>query len=137
MKLERRATGEAAPALGVWTGSVLLLGLAGSALWLRLGLPLPGCGFREWTGLPCATCGTTRMVRALLSGDLLEAMAWNPLAFVVLASVSLWSLWSVLLLAVGLPRWRLVPDRRERRLLAVLAITVVLADWAFLIGKGI
>ena len=86
MKLERRATGEAAPALGVWTGSVLLLGVAGSALWLRLGLPLPGCGFREWTGLPCATCGTTRMVRALLSGDLLEAMAWNPLAFVVLAS---------------------------------------------------
>jgi len=137
MKLERRAAGETTPTLGVWVGGMLLLGLAGSALWFRLGLPLPGCAFREWTGLPCATCGTTRMVRALLSGDLLGAIAWNPLVSVVLASVSVWSLWSVLQLAFDLPRWRLVSDRRDCRLIGALAIAVVFAGWAFVIGKGI
>jgi hypothetical protein len=137
MKLERRGRGETAPALGVWAGCLLLLGLGVSALWFRLGLPLPGCAFRELTGLPCATCGSTRMVQALLSGDLLQAIAWNPLVFVALASLSVWSLWAILSLAFDLPRWRLVSDRRERRVLGALAIAFVLAGWTCLIVRGV
>ena len=41
---------------------------------------LPGCLFRELTGLPCPTCGTTRAALALSRLDLAGAIAWNPLA---------------------------------------------------------
>ena len=40
---------------------------------------LPACPFRRWTGLPCLTCGGTRAVLALCRGDLLGALAFNPL----------------------------------------------------------
>ena len=136
MKLERRAAGKTSPAFGVWTGGVLLLGAAASALWLRLGLPLPGCGFREWAGVPCATCGTTRMVQALLSGDLAQAVAWNPLVFVVLTGIGAWSVLSALRLGFDLPQRRIVLDRREHRVLRVLAILAVLAGWIYVVGSG-
>ena len=41
---------------------------------------LPGCFFRELTGLPCPTCGTAHAVVALARLDLPRALAFNPLA---------------------------------------------------------
>lgn len=41
---------------------------------------LPGCLFRELTGLPCPTCGATRAALALTRLDLAGAIAFNPLA---------------------------------------------------------
>ncbi len=136
MRWERRLANDAAAAFGAWTGGVLLLGAAASALWLRLGLPLPSCGFRAWTGVPCATCGATRMVRALLSGDLAQAVAWNPLAFAALMAIGAWSAWSTVRLVLGLPQRRLVLDRRERRLAWTLAVLGVLAGWIYVISSG-
>jgi hypothetical protein len=41
---------------------------------------LPGCLFRDLTGLPCPTCGTAHAAMALARLDLPQAISFNPLA---------------------------------------------------------
>ncbi|MFM7462917.1 MAG: DUF2752 domain-containing protein [Actinomycetota bacterium] len=45
------------------------------------------CIFRNLTGLPCPFCGSTRSVGQILQGDLSEALAFNPIGFLVVALI--------------------------------------------------
>lgn len=108
-----------------------------TAVWFRLRLPVPACVFREWTGLPCPTCGSARLARALLSGDVAGAFAWNPLVFVVLTAVALWAGLTATLLILGLPAPSVVLARRERVGLRILAPAVLAAGWAYLVWRGV
>jgi hypothetical protein len=54
------------------------------------GRRIPMCIFRELTGLPCPGCGSTRAGLAILRGDLLAALAFNPLMTLALLGVGLW-----------------------------------------------
>lgn len=134
MRLERQTGG--AP-LGAIFGAVGATGAALATLWLRLGLPLPACYFHEWTGLPCPSCGSTRLVESLLAGDLLGAARWNPLVFLVLAGVALWAALSSGRLLLGLPAWRVEFRNGERVALRFLAGAVLVAGWAYLIWNGV
>jgi len=78
MRIERRDREGSRLPVGAVIGAALVVGAASSAVWLRLGLPRPVCLLREWTGIPCPTCGTTRLAESLLSGEVLEAFTWNP-----------------------------------------------------------
>jgi hypothetical protein len=138
MRFERRVQGQSAePALGLWFGGALLAAAALATVWFHLALPRPLCRFREWTGFPCPTCGSTRMVEALLSGQVLEAVAWNPLVFLGLCAVALWAAVSVARVSFGLPAWRLVLAPRERLGLRLIAVVVLAAGWAYLIWRGV
>jgi hypothetical protein len=132
MRLERAADG---PALGAWFGGVLVVGAGLAAFWLHLGLPTPVCLFREWTGIPCPTCGATRMVAALLSGDVVVAAAWNPMLFLALVAVAGWAVASSVRLAFGLPAWRVALARRERVGLRLMACGAVAVSWAYQWGQ--
>ena len=48
------------------------------------------CPFFLLTGMPCPTCGTTRSIYWILSGDPVLAARFNPLGFVVLAAILVW-----------------------------------------------
>ena len=43
------------------------------------GLKLPGCPFRDLTGLYCPGCGSTRAIRKALQGEFLDAFRYNPI----------------------------------------------------------
>jgi hypothetical protein len=133
MRIERATAG---PALGAWFGGALVVGAALAALWLRLGLPTPVCLFREWTGIPCPTCGATRMVSALLSGDVVGAAAWNPMLFFALVAVAAWAVVSAVRLALGFPVWRVALARRERLGLRLMACSLVAGSWLYLIWQA-
>ena len=77
------------------------------------------------------------MVEALLSGQVLEAMAWNPLVFLVLCAVALWAAVSIARVSFGLQAWRLVLAPRERLGLRLVAVAVLAAGWAYLIWRGV
>ena len=62
---------------------LLLVGLAYLAFVLISGYRLP-CPFFSLTGLSCPGCGVTRMIVALVEGDLPRAFASNP--FLLLSS---------------------------------------------------
>lgn len=51
----------------------------------------PGCWFHAATGLHCPGCGTTRAAHSLLNGNVEQALAYNPLAFIVVPVVG-WAL---------------------------------------------
>jgi hypothetical protein len=113
----------------------LLVGSLGAcALWLRLGLPVPGCAFRAWTGLPCATCGSTRLIRALVSGHVVEAATLNPLVFSLLVLAAAWSGLSVARTVLDAPTPPLVANRGR---VVVAAAVAVLANWIYLVLRGI
>src|SRR5580765_1418004 len=77
-----------------------LLGIGGIAAFAivatseagRLPFPLPQCPFHAMTGLWCPGCGSTRVVRSLLHGDIVHAFAMNPLLVLALPVVALMAL---------------------------------------------
>ncbi len=83
----------------------------------------PKCLFHQWSGLHCAGCGMTRATHALLQGDVLTALRYNPLIMGLILT-------GVLALACeGIARWsgknlplRLHPSWRLVRGLVVLLI---------------
>lgn len=101
-------------------------------VWIAAAPLLRPCTFRGLTGIPCPTCGTTRVALALLDLDLATAFVVNPLATVAgaafFAGGALALIWALLrapavTLDGELPRWWV----------AVLA-AVVLANWGYLIA---
>lgn len=115
---------------GLWVGGLLVAGALLTAAWVRFGLPVPGCRFREWTGLSCATCGTTRMFQALSAGDPVGAFVLNPLVF---AALALLAVGSVVTVATG----RLPVHARAGRLELVAAAVLFIAGWAYQIWRAL
>src|SRR5207249_181271 len=103
-------------------------------VWLALRLPMPGCPFHMVTGLPCVGCGTTRALRLLLKMDFHGAVAMNPLAAVIGCAVAVFNAYAATVLILRLPRLRPEsPSRAAAIALRVSAITVLAANWAWLI----
>ncbi len=122
---------------GTMALALVATGAALSAAWLGLGLPLPHCTLKEWTGLPCATCGTTRLVQALLSGELVLAFALNPLVFSGLALTIVWGVASAARWAFDVPTYRFTVGPRHRARLVLAGAVAVLLNWIYLLVRGI
>ena len=137
MRFEQRTVEATGPRLGTVVGSLLVLGAGVSAIWLRLGLPQPICHFRKWTGVPCPTCGSSRMVEALLGGNFFEALQLNPLALLTLGLLASWAVTSTLRHLLGLPRLHLVLESWERTTLRIAVVAMIAAGWAYLIWRGV
>ncbi len=60
---------------------ILLCLYVGLIAFGRLGVPT--CPIRWLTGKPCPTCGTTRSIGTILTGDFGQAWNLNPIGFIV------------------------------------------------------
>jgi hypothetical protein len=105
--------------------------LAGAEGYLsqRWGLPLDTCQFKRFTGIPCPTCGTTRGALALLAGHPLRALGWNPLFFICLGLAAAWFAFRA---CTGL-----TPRLETGRYAWIAFLAAVLANWAYLIIRGV
>jgi hypothetical protein len=124
-----------APPLGAIFGGIGLL--AAAAVWLlRLDrIPLTLCVFKGLTGLPCPTCGSTRVLGRLFALDFAGALAMNPFTTLVTVLVAAWAVADLALL----PRRRALDLDVPRRLgfaLRVGALVLFLANWVYLIAAG-
>lgn len=117
-----RPPGWASALVGVW----LLLVLAGVVLERWVQTAQETCLLHRLTGHACPTCGSTRVVIEFMQGGLAQAFHWNPL---VAAGLLLGAGWLVVRLAAGR-----VPDLtcspRERHLLLLLGLALLLGNWA-------
>lgn len=90
------------------------------------------CTFKRLTGVPCPTCGTTRMTMALSRGDVASALALNPLMATLFAASLVW-----LILRLGCGRTiTLATTKRQRRMLWLAAAIMLCANWVYLILAG-
>ncbi|MBI2929013.1 MAG: DUF2752 domain-containing protein [Verrucomicrobia bacterium] len=76
-----------APLIAIGSLVVVLVALRLAVAWR---LPLPFCGFKKLTGLPCPFCGSLRSLLAWSHLDLAAAFTWNPLAFLVCLGGAVW-----------------------------------------------
>lgn len=98
-------------------------------------LPFAVCAFKAITGLPCATCGSTRAVARLAHLDLAGALAMNPLATVAGVGLLVWGVSDIVLLARGRALGLEVGPALGRALRIGIAVAVAV-NWAYLIAAG-
>lgn len=72
-----------------WVGLNLFLGARPSDVDLTI------CPLRLMTGIPCASCGTTRALCALSQGQWFESLYLNPLGILVALMATLSPLWII------------------------------------------
>ena len=99
--------------IGVWTGTPLIV-----------------YSLRRLTGIPCPTCGGTRMVMALLNGHLWDALLFNPLLFIALGGLATWLL---IRMCTGYSLY-LAPNAVGIALLIGLGGLLILGNWGYLIA---
>jgi hypothetical protein len=95
----------------------------------------PTCPFLAITGWYCPGCGTLRAVHALAHGDLVTALARNPLAVVALGyMVIAWTLWLARTVSGRPVRWMAPPWVLYGVLVAILLFAVLrnLPGWTWL-----
>jgi hypothetical protein len=89
------------------------------------------CLFRNATGLPCPTCGSTRAALAVADGRLLEAVVLNPLMTIAIFVGVVW-----LTVRVGFARRIQLDLTRPARGLAWGAMALLLAaNWVWVIAR--
>jgi len=110
-------------------GSWALLVLGGVLLEARGGPPLETCLFHRFSGHPCPTCGSTRVVLAFLRGDWAAALRLNPLVALGLGLAGL----GLLARFVSGHAVRLDLSLRERGALLAAGVTLLLANWIWVL----
>lgn len=115
----------------LWGGAALVC--AAAALWApAFAQGMPACPFREFLGVPCLTCGSTRALVALARMDFGAAFGWNPL---VAGAGILFVAGGVVALGAALAGGEVRAPRPTPLLRAALAAAIA-ANWAFLVAAG-
>jgi hypothetical protein len=117
----------------VGIGGLLAVGLVSTLGLDRLGLTL--CTFKRLTGLPCATCGSTRALAQLARLDLAGALAQNPLAALLAIAAVAWAAIDLLLVVRG-RALSLEMTAAEGRGLSLAAVVAAVLNWAYVVAAG-
>jgi Protein of unknown function (DUF2752) len=80
----------------LWVLAAALLVLGGVRLIPHLPIPLPACGLRTLTGIPCPLCGGTRCLMAWSHLEITQAFRFNPLVATGCLAVGFWLFLSLL-----------------------------------------
>jgi len=107
------------------------LAIAGAAVYLSLHLDqvVSLCLFKRLTHVPCPTCGFTRGVLCMLSGQIGLAWLYNPLLFSVLALfIAATGIRIIFARGLGIHLTRI-----ERIIAWLLAAGLLAANWVYVI----
>lgn len=92
-----------------------------------------GCLTKQFLGMPCPSCGTTRAVRHIFQGDLSAAWHYNPIGIfmaIVMVGLPFWMLYDLLRRDDSLWRTYQGMERTVRRpWVAVSLVLLLIANW--------
>ncbi len=92
------------------------------------------CPFRIMTGIPCPSCGTTEAIIHITKGEILKAIATNPLVIVASIMLLVFPLWVSIDLIQKRNSFLSIYIKIEKtlkiRAIAVIAILIILTIWA-------
>lgn len=99
------------------------------------------CLIKNATNIPCPSCGSTRSVVSLVNGDLTGAITHNPLGILLVLILLITPFW--LLYDVAFQKDSLFKFYKKfevvlrQKHVAIPAIAMVMANWAWNIYKGL
>ena len=97
------------------------------------------CLFKNATGLPCPSCGTTRSVAEIAKGNFIKAATINPLGFIVAAFMAVAPFWIIFDVAANKSTLHTSYQSFETALkkcwLALLLVSLVVLNWIWNIYK--
>ena len=99
-------------------------------------LVLSQCGFKTMFDLPCISCGSTRATVHLLHGNLLEAIAFQPMTMLIYVFLLSWgaaSLWAL----VKRKSLHLDLSKREDFILKASLVALPIVNWSYLVAAGV
>lgn len=99
------------------------------------------CMFKATTTLPCPSCGSTRSVIAIFQGNLLQALYFNPLGFIIVIGLLILPLWiisDVLLKKDSFFKFYIQFEKWVvKKPMAISLITIILLNWVWNIYKDL
>ena len=99
------------------------------------------CLFKQVTGIPCPSCGSTRSVLSLLRGDFAGALFWNPFGILIMLILIISPAWMIYDIVLRKESLYIFYNRSEqffkRKWIAIPAIILVLLNWIWNIYKGL
>lgn len=100
------------------------------------------CVFKNITGIPCPSCGTTRSIISLLQGNLLEGLYFNPIGLLglcILIVMPFWLLWDALKQNNSLIIWykKIETAIKTKKVVYLPLIGLMLLNWIWNITKGL
>lgn len=123
--------------LGVLLIPILLTLLLLAVLFLPQSM-MPRCNLYQHFGIPCPTCGSSRALQSLFSGDFAEAFRLQPFMIITGICLTAYSIYSYLVIFGKTPTLRIVEITRTNRLLIIAAaVLLVAADWLYLLFIGL
>ena len=136
MRLEFPARDPRAVPFPLVFGAMAILCAVASAILVRIPeamLPAPlRCPFLALTGLPCPTCGGTRALAALATGNLSGAFLLNPLLTTAALGISAAAAGSLGRRLTRSPALRCSLSRREEIALRGAVAAAVSLNWIYL-----
>lgn len=99
------------------------------------------CYFKNISGIPCPSCGSTRAVSLLASGDFKASVLMNPIGLllaVIMIVLPVWLAYDLLLKKQTLFSAYVRTEEKIRiRWVAAVLILLVVANWIWNIEKGL
>lgn len=116
---------------GLIYGSIALLSLLVVQA-IPLSALLPVCTFKAVTGIPCPTCGTTRLLTMLAQGNLADAFCLNPAVALTILSALLLFLHDTAVLFSS-SRLAFAVSLEEAKWVRTASFIALLVNWSYLI----
>jgi hypothetical protein len=117
---------------GIIYGGIAIVALCVGRLLPVLSI-VPDCVFKGLTGVPCPTCGSTRSMVHLAHGDVMSAVAMNPLTALSMITALAYFIASIIMLVYDLPRVRYILSNREKNVMRMAAVMMLVMQWVYLI----
>lgn len=99
------------------------------------------CIFKKATTLPCPSCGATRSMKAILTGDFKAGFIWNPLGYLLLTALLVLPWWLVYDIATRRDSFHRLYARMEQVMMRPMVMWIFVAlmalNWIWNIQKGV
>ncbi len=117
----------------LFTGLILFSSLA--SFGIQWNFPLPFCGLKRWTGIPCPFCSGTHSAIAWLHLKWLESFLLNPLVFFGSTIILIWfGLWIIDVIWQKL--WASRAHQKMKQIFSTRVILfTILFNWLYLCWK--
>jgi hypothetical protein len=125
--------------------SILFIACLAGYIWLYFGITenksVEVCLIKHVTKIPCPSCGSTRSVISLITGDFIGALNLNPIGYLVAIIMLISPLW---IIVDSIKRTKTLFDfylkietYLKRPKIAISLILLVIINWIWNITKGL